>query len=86
MSKAYFYRVYVQYKNSDEIFSDCITTATGLKDAKEFCTGKLTGSSYDDGSLPMFVKAERISKEQAKKESYGNVLWIRHDDMYKFLD
>jgi hypothetical protein len=82
-----FYQIYTRYKGGEEIHNDTITTAASLKEAEEDAKGSLSGSDADDGSLPEFVKAVRISREAARKLYDQNPIdWINHDEMRQYLD
>jgi len=83
-----FYRIYYKYKSSDVVHDDMLTTATSLNNAAEYGKMRLAGSKYDDGSLPAFVKAKRISRAEAKKmyDELNPIDWIQHDEMRVYLE
>lgn len=83
----HFYQIYTRYKGSEEVLNDTITTASSLKAAEDDAKASLSGSSADDGSLPEFVKAARISREAARKlYDRSPIDWINHDEMRQYLD
>ena len=82
----FYYRIHTKYKDTATIYSDTILTADNIKQAREAAKNRLSGSSYDDGSLPAFVKAERISLKEARSMYDCNPIdWIDHDKMREAL-
>ena len=86
MIRASFYCIHSKHKDGTE-YADILATATSQSDAEALGRRKLAGGSYDDGSLPEFVKAERITTGQARRLWGSNPIdWMYHDEMRYLID
>lgn len=84
---SYFYCVHTRYRNDSVVYKDTLMTADSIKMAAERAKGRLAGSGYDDGSLPEFVKAERLSIAAAQKLYNQNPIdWIEHENLRDLID
>lgn len=82
-----YYQLYVRYRGEETIYSDYLTTGANMKEVEEDAKHSLAGGPHDDGSLPEFVKAKRISKAEAQQVWNQNPIdWINHDEMRNALD
>ena len=82
----YYYQIFAKHKSGEEI-SDILTTADSKKGAEEYGRHRLAGGPYDDGSLPEFKEARRISKAQARRMWSANPIdHIHHDEMRNALE